>query len=77
VDVRPAAGCAVRHRSPASPDAGWNRFDYGVPARDSICSRDGIPMEDLGIPGIPYEMTRDDLMKGNKDLLRFCTDMLR
>jgi hypothetical protein len=38
---------------------------------------DGIPIEDLGIPGIPYEMTRADLMNGNKDLLRFCTDMLR
>ena len=29
---------------------------------------DGIPIEDLGIPGIPYEMTKEDLMKGNKDL---------
>jgi hypothetical protein len=38
---------------------------------------DGIPIEDLGIPGIPYEMTRADLMNGNKDLLGFCTDMLR
>jgi hypothetical protein len=37
---------------------------------------DGIPIEDLGIPGIPYEMTRDDLMKDNKDLLAFCTGLL-
>ena len=37
---------------------------------------DGIPIEDLGIPGIPYQMTKDDLMKGNKDLLAFCTGVL-
>ncbi len=38
---------------------------------------DGIPIEHLGILGIPYEMTRADLMNGNKDLLGLCTDMLR
>ena len=37
---------------------------------------DGIPIEDLGIPGIPYEMSRDDLMADNKDLLAFCTGLL-
>jgi hypothetical protein len=37
---------------------------------------DGIPIEDLGVPGIPYEMTKDDLMKGNKDLLASCTSLL-
>ena len=37
---------------------------------------DGIPIEDLGIPGIPYEMTKDDLMKSNKDLLAFCSRLL-
>jgi C-terminal processing protease CtpA/Prc len=39
-------------------------------------SGDGIPIEDLGIPGIPYEMTKDDLMRSNKDLLDFCTGLL-
>ena len=39
-------------------------------------SGDGIPIEDLGIPGIPYEMTKDDLMRSNKDLLDFCTSLL-
>ena len=43
--------------------------------RSAAC--DGIPIEDLGIPGIPYKMARADLMNGNKDLLGFCTDMLR
>jgi Peptidase family S41 len=37
---------------------------------------DGIPIEDLGIPGIPYEMSKEDLMKSNKDLLAFCTRLL-
>ena len=37
---------------------------------------DGIPIEDLGIPGIPYEMTKADLLKGNKDLVAFCTGLL-
>jgi hypothetical protein len=37
---------------------------------------DGIPIEDLGIPGIPYEMTKNDLMHSNRDLLAFCTRLL-
>jgi len=38
---------------------------------------DGIPIEDLGIVGIPYALTRRDLLKGNRDLLRFCVQTLR
>ncbi len=38
---------------------------------------DGIPIEDLGIGGIPYAMTRPDLEDGNRDLLAFCQDILR
>lgn len=37
---------------------------------------DGIPIEDLGIGGIPYVMTRRDLEDGNRDLLAFCQDLL-
>src|SRR5215467_2609467 len=37
---------------------------------------DGIPIEDLGIGGIPYAMTRRDLEEGNRDLLAFCQDLL-
>jgi len=60
------------------PDAGWNRLHYCLPAGDSIRGRRrDSDRGDLGIPGIPYEMTKDDLMQGHKDLLRFCTDMLR
>jgi hypothetical protein len=37
---------------------------------------DGIPIEDLGIAGIPYAMTRRDLLSANADLLDFCTGLL-
>ena len=43
---------------------------------DPVRTGDGIPIEDLGIPGIPYEMTKNDLMHSNKDLLAFCTRLL-
>jgi C-terminal processing protease CtpA/Prc len=33
---------------------------------------DGVPIEDLGIAGIPYAMTRNDLEKDNVDLIAFC-----
>ena len=38
---------------------------------------DGIPIEDLGIRGIPYALTRRDLLEGNTDLLTFCARALR
>jgi hypothetical protein len=38
---------------------------------------DGIPIEDLGVAGIPYDMTRADLEHGNRDLLAFCSALLR
>ncbi|RXR22792.1 hypothetical protein EQW78_15030 [Oerskovia turbata] len=38
---------------------------------------DGIPIEDLGIGGVPYDMTRDDLLQGNVDLQAFCLGLLR
>lgn len=37
---------------------------------------DGLPIEDLGVPGVPYAMTRSDLLDGNKDLLAFCARQL-
>ncbi|MGA8247919.1 MAG: S41 family peptidase [Nocardioides sp.] len=38
---------------------------------------DGIPIEDLGVSGIPYAMTRRDLLHDNSDLLAFCTRQLQ
>jgi hypothetical protein len=38
---------------------------------------DGVPVEDLGVGGIPYRMTRRDLLDGNRDLLEACAALLR
>jgi len=38
---------------------------------------DGVPIEDLGIRGIPYALTRRDLLEGNRDLHNFCAQTLR
>ena len=37
---------------------------------------DGLPIEDTGVPGIPYEMTERDLLDSNADLRDFCADVL-
>jgi peptidase S41-like protein len=37
---------------------------------------DGVPIEDLGVGGIPYRMTRRDLLDGNRDLLETCAEVL-
>lgn len=36
----------------------------------------GVPIEDLGIAGQPYAMTRADVLDGNADLLRHCARLL-
>ena len=37
----------------------------------------GLAIEDVGISGDDdYEMTSDDLLHGNADLVEFCTGML-
>jgi hypothetical protein len=77
MDVGPAAG--MRCLTPITSKPGCRAGTGFIMAfRRAIRSAagDGIPIEDLGIPGIPYEMTRADLMNGNKDLLGLCTDML-
>jgi hypothetical protein len=38
---------------------------------------DGVPIEDLGIRGIPYALTRRDLLDGNRDLHSFCAQTLQ
>ena len=37
----------------------------------------GLTVEDVGVSGAPYAMTRDDLLAGNVDLLRHCVELLR
>ena len=38
---------------------------------------DGVPIEDLGVRGIPYALTRRDLLDGNRDLHSFCARTLQ
>jgi len=38
---------------------------------------EGLPIEDVGIRGAPYAMTRDDLLAGNPDLLAHCFELLK
>jgi hypothetical protein len=59
---------------PALPDG----VGYTLAIRRAVRSgaADGMPIEDLGVPGIPYAMTRDDLLHGNRDLLEFCAGRL-
>jgi Peptidase family S41 len=67
----------------AGTDQSWPAMPGGtgftIAFRRAIRSAagDGIPIEDLGVPGLPYEMTRTDLLDGNKDLLAFCTRLLQ
>jgi hypothetical protein len=37
---------------------------------------DGLPIEDVGIAGTPYALTRDDLLAGNRDLIAQCINQL-
>ena len=37
---------------------------------------DGIPIEDLGVAGEQYVMTRNDLLHDNRDLLAHCSAIL-
>jgi hypothetical protein len=38
---------------------------------------EGIPIEDVGISGTPYVMTRNDLLNGNEDLIASCIKLLK
>jgi hypothetical protein len=36
----------------------------------------GVPIEDLGVGGLPYSMSRRDVLDGNADLLAWCGQLL-
>ena len=38
---------------------------------------EGLTIEDVGVAGLPYAMTRNDLLAGNGDLLMHCVGLLR
>lgn len=55
-----------------------NGAGYTIAIRRAVRSgaADGIPIEDLGVGGIPYAMTREDLVSGNRELIEFCGGLL-
>ncbi len=40
-------------------------------------SKEGQPIEDVGVEGTPYAMTRNDLLNGNADLIARCIAVLK
>ena len=48
-----------------------------VPACDPRACQRRLPIEDVGVAGTPYAMTRDDLLYDNRDLIGTCVAMLR
>lgn len=38
---------------------------------------EGLPIEDVGVEGTPYEMTLDDLLNGNPDVIAACVGALK
>lgn len=39
--------------------------------------QDGVPIEDVGIEGVHYAMTKNDILTNNEDLIAFCIAALR
>ena len=65
--------------TPFALDALPDGVKYTIAIRRAVRSgaADGVPIEDLGIPGIPYAMTRNDLENDNADLIAFCANRLK
>lgn len=63
------------HRLPQLPTGVG--FTMSVRRATRIGASDGAPIEDVGIVGHrTYAMTRDDLLRGNVDLLTFCAKLI-
>lgn len=60
---------------PALPDGIGLTFSFRRTTRSG--TSEGLPIEDVGIAGTPYALTRDDLLFGNRDLLEKCVGLLR
>lgn len=72
-DLR-AALDAAEHPLPRLPaDV---RFTVAVRRAVRSADADGTLIEDAGVPGRPYEMTRDDIFKHNRDLIEHCGEIL-
>src|SRR6266508_1008082 len=72
-DVRQALAGTEFELSELPSDVG-----YTLAVRRAVRSlaADGVPIEDLGIAGIRYAMTRTDVLGSNEDLIEFCGGLL-
>jgi len=72
-DLR-AALSAAKAPLPALPDG----VTFTMAVRRAVRSgdADGTLIEDAGIPGQPYEMTRNDIFRKNRDLIEACGELL-
>jgi hypothetical protein len=52
------------------------RFTVAVRRAVRSGDADGMLIEDAGIPGQPYAMTRQDVLNGNEDLIEHCGEIL-
>ncbi|MBM3678370.1 MAG: hypothetical protein FJW96_10890, partial [Actinobacteria bacterium] len=59
---------------PALPDGIGLSFSFRRATRSG--PSEGIPIEDVGVAGMPYAMTRNDLLAGNRDLIAHCVSLL-
>jgi Peptidase family S41 len=72
-DIRAAFSAA--HRSlPALPDGVG--FTMAIRRMIRVGPAEGLGIEDVGINGITYDMTKRDILESNTDMLRFCSDIL-
>jgi hypothetical protein len=60
---------------PNLPDGIGLSFSYRRATRSG--PSEGLPIEDVGVAGRPYAMTRDDLLHGNRDLIATCIATLK
>jgi Peptidase family S41 len=59
---------------PALPDGIGLSLSYRRATRSG--PSEGLPIEDIGISGESYALTRDDLLAGNRDLIGHCISLL-
>jgi C-terminal processing protease CtpA/Prc len=60
---------------PALPDGIGLSLSYRRATRSG--PSEGLPIEDIGIAGASYTLTRDDLLAGNRDLIAHCISLLK
>lgn len=59
---------------PALPDGIGLSLSYRRATRSG--PSEGLPIEDIGVAGTTYALTRDDLLAGNRDLIAHCIALL-